>query len=126
MIQLTVLFCRILKLHNFAQSTVVQYRNTAQEFAQRGFRSLGVAVKEEGKDYELLGIMCMFDPPRSDTAAVGAITVAPQLNALMQLLQTIREAKNLGIVSLVLLSFTPCSLAYSTSKCLQEMPSLSQ
>ncbi|KIM86703.1 hypothetical protein PILCRDRAFT_96084 [Piloderma croceum F 1598] len=69
----------ILKLHKFAPSTVVQYRSTAQEFAQRGFRSLGVAVKEQGGDWVLLGIMCMFDPPRPDTAA------------------TIREAKDLGI-----------------------------
>jgi len=61
----------ILKLHKFAPSTVTRYRSTAQEFAQRGFRSLGVAVKEEGGDWVLLGIMCMFDPPRSDTAAVS-------------------------------------------------------
>ncbi|KZT36280.1 plasma-membrane proton-e [Sistotremastrum suecicum HHB10207 ss-3] len=69
----------ILKLHSFDPETVAQYRNTAQEFAQRGFRSLGVACKEDGKDWQLLGIMCMFDPPRSDTAA------------------TIREAVDLGI-----------------------------
>jgi H+-transporting ATPase len=50
---------------------VKQYRATAQEFATRGFRSLGVAVKEEGRPWELLGIMAMFDPPRSDTAAVS-------------------------------------------------------
>jgi magnesium-transporting ATPase (P-type) len=51
--------------------TVAHYRNTAQDFARRGFRSLGVAIKEEGKDWELLGIMSMSDPPRSDTAAVS-------------------------------------------------------
>lgn len=65
----------ILKLAKFAPSTVTQYRTTAQEFAQRGFRSLGVAVKEEGKEWELLGIMCMFDPPRSDTAAVSTLPI---------------------------------------------------
>lgn len=64
---------------------VAQYRATAQEFAGRGYRSLGVAVKEDGKDWQLLGIMSMSDPPRSDTAA------------------TIQEAKDLGIVSLIFL-----------------------
>jgi hypothetical protein len=57
---------------------VAQYRSTAQEFAQRGFRSLGVAVKEDGGEWELLGILCMFDPPRADTAAVSAFNVLPQ------------------------------------------------
>jgi H+-transporting ATPase len=38
-----------------------------------------VAVKEDGKDWELLGMLCMFDPPRSDTR------------------QTINEAHELGI-----------------------------
>lgn len=47
----------ILKLKKFEQHVVDLYRDKAGEFAQRGFRSLGVAVKEEGKDWELLGIM---------------------------------------------------------------------
>jgi magnesium-transporting ATPase (P-type) len=64
-------FRRILKLQNFDPNVVKQYRSTAQEFATRGFRSLGVAAKEEGQHWELLGIMAMFDPPRSDTAAVS-------------------------------------------------------
>jgi len=69
----------ILKLSKFDVDTVSDYRKTAQEFASRGFRSLGVAVKEDGKDWELLGMLCMFDPPRSDTR------------------QTINEAHELGI-----------------------------
>jgi H+-transporting ATPase len=40
------------------------------DFAGRGFRSLGVAVKEGGGEWQVLGILPMFDPPRSDTAAV--------------------------------------------------------
>ncbi|KAI0920015.1 hypothetical protein AcV7_006027 [Taiwanofungus camphoratus] len=69
----------ILRLHKFAPETVEEYRGKAQEFAQRGFRSLGVAVKEDDQDWQLLGMLCMFDPPRGDTAA------------------TIREAIDLGI-----------------------------
>ncbi|KZP24984.1 plasma-membrane proton-e [Athelia psychrophila] len=69
----------ILKLRAFDPTAVAHYRATAQDFASRGFRSLGVAVKEDGQDWQLLGIMSMSDPPRSDTAA------------------TIREAQDLGI-----------------------------
>ena len=69
----------ILKLRQFDSDTVTNYKETSQNFAKRGFRSLGVAVKEEGKDWELLGIMSMQDPPRGDTK------------------QTIGEAVDLGI-----------------------------
>lgn len=62
----------ILKLSKFDRKTVEQYRDQAQQFATRGFRSLGVAVKEQGKEWELLGMLCMFDPPRGDTAKVRA------------------------------------------------------
>ena len=58
----------ILKLKKFDADDVAAYRAQAQSFASRGFRSLGVASKEEGKDWELLGMLCMFDPPRADTA----------------------------------------------------------
>lgn len=61
----------ILKLHKFDRATVEQYRQESQDFASRGFRSLGVAVKEEGKEWELLGMLCMSDPPRADTAKVS-------------------------------------------------------
>jgi hypothetical protein len=69
----------ILKLAKFEPSTVKAYRDQAAEFANRGFRSLGVAVKQDGKEWELLGMLCMFDPPRGDTR------------------QTIDEAHKLGI-----------------------------
>ena len=69
----------ILKLKKFDPADVAAYRAQAQSFATRGFRSLGVASKEEGKDWELLGMLCMFDPPRRDTA------------------KTIAEAHDLGI-----------------------------
>ena len=62
----------ILKLAQFEKSTVDAYRGESQNFALRGFRSLGVAVKEDGKEWELLGMLCMFDPPRADTAKVCA------------------------------------------------------
>lgn len=54
------------------------YNQKAKEFASRGFRSLGVAVKKNDEPWQLLGMISMFDPPREDTA------------------QTILEAQALG------------------------------
>ncbi|KAJ7223598.1 hypothetical protein GGX14DRAFT_694453 [Mycena pura] len=90
----------ILKLRNFDADTVNEYRQTAQAFAARGFRSLGVAIREDGKEWQLLGIMSMFDPPRSDTAA------------------TIQEAQNLGI-HIKMLTGDAVAIAKETCKQLQ-------
>ena len=51
--------------------------NKMVEFANRGFRSLGVAAAEgDGKDgqteWKMLGLLPLFDPPRHDTAATIA------------------------------------------------------
>lgn len=59
----------ILKLTSFPPDIVQGYRKQSMDFAKRGFRSLGVAVKEGEQDWKLLGIMSMSDPPRSDTRA---------------------------------------------------------
>ncbi|GAA5919936.1 hypothetical protein JCM1841_000053 [Sporobolomyces salmonicolor] len=69
----------ILRLTQFSPAVVQHYREMSQAFASRGFRTLGVAVKEEGKDWELLGLISMSDPPRHDTPA------------------TVREAQELGV-----------------------------
>ncbi|WVR09316.1 plasma-membrane proton-efflux P-type ATPase [Kwoniella sp. DSM 27419] len=87
----------ILKLAKFDPHTVADYRSQAQAFATRGFRSLGVACKEDGKDWELLGMLCMFDPPRSDTA------------------KTIGEAHDLGI-SVKMLTGDAVAIAKETCK----------
>lgn len=67
----------VLQLTNSSEARM--YKEKANEFASRGFRSLGVAVRREDEDWTLLGMMPMFDPPREDTA------------------QTIAEAQKLGI-----------------------------
>uniref|UniRef100_A0A0K3CLV9 P-type H(+)-exporting transporter n=1 Tax=Rhodotorula toruloides TaxID=5286 RepID=A0A0K3CLV9_RHOTO len=69
----------ILRLADFPKEVASHYRSTAASFASRGFRSLGVAIKEEGKEWELLGLLSMSDPPRHDTPS------------------TVREAQELGI-----------------------------
>lgn len=69
----------ILKLTECSDQTRRLYKEKAQEFARRGFRSLGVAYKKNNGDWILLGLLSMFDPPREDTA------------------QTILEASHLGV-----------------------------
>ena len=50
-----------------------------QEFAEKGFRSLGVARTDSSGAWKYLGLIGLFDPPREDSAA------------------TIRKANNLGV-----------------------------
>ncbi|MBN2446972.1 MAG: plasma-membrane proton-efflux P-type ATPase, partial [Phycisphaerae bacterium] len=40
------------------------------EFAARGFRTLGVARRRDGDTWHLLGILPLYDPPREDSADV--------------------------------------------------------
>jgi len=42
------------------------------DFAARGFRSLGVARADSGGDWQFLGVLPLFDPPRDDAAATLA------------------------------------------------------
>ncbi|KAK0553810.1 hypothetical protein OC846_002341 [Tilletia horrida] len=88
----------ILKLCNPAAEQAAEYRKVAGDFASRGFRSLGVAIKDS-QGWRLLGLLPMFDPPRSDTAA------------------TIAEAQTLG-VSVKMLTGDAVAIAKETCKML--------
>ena len=46
------------------------------EFAQRGFRSLGVARADGGGAWQFLGVLPLFDPPRKDAKATIATAEA--------------------------------------------------
>ncbi|KAJ5280276.1 ATPase P-type K/Mg/Cd/Cu/Zn/Na/Ca/Na/H-transporter [Penicillium angulare] len=89
----------VLKLTNCSKTVSDLYKAKVQEFAHRGFRSLGVAVKKNNEDWTLLGMLPMFDPPREDTA------------------QTISEAQNLGI-SVKMLTGDALAIAKETCKML--------
>lgn len=54
-----------------------------KEFASRGFRSLGVARKEENGTWKFLGILPLFDPPRDD--AKSTIAVAKQIGVKVKM-----------------------------------------
>ena len=89
----------VLSLSNCSKETADLYKNKATEFARRGFRSLGVAVKEGDSEWTLLGMLPMFDPPREDTA------------------QTIAEAQTLGL-SVKMLTGDAIAIAKETCKML--------
>ncbi|CAD6912323.1 unnamed protein product [Tilletia controversa] len=52
----------ILKLCAPPAEQAAEYRKVAGDFAARGFRSLGVAIKDS-QGWRLLGLLPMFDPP---------------------------------------------------------------
>ncbi|KAI1328747.1 E1-E2 ATPase-domain-containing protein [Xylariaceae sp. FL0255] len=89
----------ILALADVDDETRRTYNAKAKEFAQRGFRSLGVACKKNEEGWVLLGLLSMFDPPREDTA------------------QTILEAAHLG-VPVKLLTGDALAIAKETCKML--------
>ena len=65
--------------HPIPEDILEAYQNKVEEFASRGFRSLGVARKRGEGHWEILGIMPCMDPPRDDTA------------------HTVAEARRLGL-----------------------------
>jgi H+-transporting ATPase len=89
----------ILNLTDCSKEDADMYKAKTTEFARRGFRSLGVAVKEGDGPWELLGMLPMFDPPREDTAS------------------TIAEAQVLGL-SVKMLTGDAIAIAKETCKML--------
>lgn len=73
------------------------YENKVEELAKRGFRALGVAAKKGDDQWELLGIMPCYDPPRDDTRA------------------TVDEAKRLGL-KIKMLTGDAVGIARETSR----------
>ncbi len=45
----------------------LQVEKAVNEFARRGFRSLGVACTDENKKWQFLGVIPLYDPPREDS-----------------------------------------------------------
>jgi H+-transporting ATPase len=62
----------ILRLCNTTQSESseqsIKMRSDVKEFARRGFRSLAIAIDKHGANFQLIGLLPIFDPPRQDTA----------------------------------------------------------
>lgn len=97
-------FCKgapkaVLSIAECDEATSKHYKETAADFARRGFRSLGVASKRGNEPWKVIGMLPMFDPPRDDTA------------------HTILEAQNLGL-SVKMLTGDAIAIAKETCKLL--------
>ena len=59
----------ILEISSNTDQVKAVVEKAINEFAKRGFRSLGVARKESKGEWKFLGILPLYDPPRSDSKA---------------------------------------------------------
>jgi H+-transporting ATPase len=67
----------ILELSANADEVIASVDKAVNEFAARGFRSLGVARTDEAGAWQFLGVLPLFDPPREQ--AVATIANARQM-----------------------------------------------
>lgn len=58
----------ILALANVDKAEAEHAENTINTLASKGFRTLGVARTDAGDNWQFLGILPLFDPPREDSA----------------------------------------------------------
>jgi H+-transporting ATPase len=66
----------ILELAGDARDVTPAVDQAVNAFAQRGFRSLGVARADGDDDWRFVGVLPLFDPPREDAKAVIATATA--------------------------------------------------
>ena len=62
----------VMQLCQTDRETQVRADQLVDEFAAKGFRTLGVARADENNQWVFLGILPLFDPPRKDSAATIA------------------------------------------------------
>ena len=62
----------ILELSANADEVISAVDKAVNEFAARGFRSLGVARADGNGDWQFVGVLPLFDPPRDDAKATIA------------------------------------------------------
>jgi H+-transporting ATPase len=65
------------------ESLVDEVNEAVQGFADKGFRSLGVARSDDGKNWRLLGVLPLFDPPRDDSKSMLAAAEDMGVNVKM-------------------------------------------
>ena len=66
----------ILALSNNVAQVKAAVEKAVNEFAARGFRSLGVARADGDGSWQFLGVLPLFDPPREDAKATIATALA--------------------------------------------------
>ena len=62
----------ILDMATDAEDVRIEVEKAVNEFATRGFRSLGVARTDEKDHWRFLGVLPLFDPPREDSKSTIA------------------------------------------------------
>ncbi len=96
----------ILSLCSNNDSTTRDINEAVNEFATRGFRSLGVARADTKDAWKFLGVLPLFDPPRPDAKSTIATAVAMGVKVKMvtgDALDIAREtATSLGMGSNIL------------------------
>ena len=70
-------------LANPDAATLARYNGTVSDLASKGYRALGVARSDDGKTWQLVGLISMQDPPRPDAKATIAETEKLGLNVKM-------------------------------------------
>ena len=101
----------ILELAANASQVKTAVNKAVNEFAARGFRSLGVARTENGK-WQFVGVLPLFDPPRKDAKATietalamgvkikmitgDALSIAQETAKKLDMGASILDASNLG------------------------------
>ena len=91
----------ILELSANASQVKDAVDKAVNEFAARGFRSLGVARAEADGQWQFLGVLPLFDPPRED--AKSTIATASQMGVKIKMVTgdalaiAIETAKKLGM-----------------------------
>jgi H+-transporting ATPase len=96
----------ILELSANARQVRPAVEKAVNEFAARGFRSLGVARAEGEGQWQFLGVLPLFDPPREDAgptiATAGHMGVKVKMVTGDQLAIAQETAKKLGMGSAIL------------------------
>jgi H+-transporting ATPase len=91
----------ILALSTNAEKVKAEVLKAINEFAARGFRSLGVARADAENQWQFLGVLPLFDPPREDAKATIAIAEQMGVKVKMvtgdQLAIALETAKKLGM-----------------------------
>ena len=73
----------ILELIGDDEQVKKQVDDAVNDFASRGFRSLGVARTDEKGQWHYLGVLPLFDPPRSDSKEIIATAEQMGINVKM-------------------------------------------
>ncbi len=96
----------ILELSANREQVKAAAEKAVNEFAVRGFRSLGVARAENGGQWKFLGVIPMFDPPRDDAkatiATAGKMGIKVKMVTGDQLAIAKETSKTLGLGSNIL------------------------